>query len=141
MERGCILAAARRLPLGEGLELRLLSAMEVLEARREAAQLAAEGREQALCSNACLLARALERRGRPAYDNGAAVLRDLTVEGIVTLARRWSDFNRAENPSLTAEEGEVDALKKVWSTRRRSAWRGVCSGPLGRSPRRTGSGR
>ena len=43
------------------MELRLLSALEVLEARREAAQLAESQGERALCSNACLLARALER--------------------------------------------------------------------------------
>ena len=39
-----LLAGRRRLGLGEGLELRLLSAMEVLEARREAGELAQEGR-------------------------------------------------------------------------------------------------
>ena len=42
------------------MELRLLSALEILEARREAAQLAESQGERALCSNACLLARALE---------------------------------------------------------------------------------
>ena len=58
-----ILAGQDRLPLNNGMELRLLSALEVLQARREAGELAQEDRERALCSNACLLARALERGG------------------------------------------------------------------------------
>ena len=74
-----ILAGARRLALEEGLELRLLSAREVMEARREAAGLAEGGRERALCSNACLVARALEREGSPVYNSGQAVLDALTV--------------------------------------------------------------
>ena len=45
-----MLERRERLKLEDGRELRLLSALEVLEARREA--------EAALCANACLLARA-----------------------------------------------------------------------------------
>ena len=48
-----------RVKIKEG-ELRLLSAWEALEARREGDALALDGRERALCRNACLLARALE---------------------------------------------------------------------------------
>ena len=55
-----ILAGRDRISLNNGMDLRLLSALEVLQARREAAELAGEERERALCSNACLLARALE---------------------------------------------------------------------------------
>lgn len=111
------LAPRRRLgPLG-GKSLRLLTAMEVLEARREAAQLAKDGREKALCSNACLLARALERRGRPIFADGEAVLRSMGVEEIGRLAARWSSFNKEENPSVLEGEGVVAALKKAWSTR------------------------
>ena len=54
-----ILAGADRMELENGMELRLLSALEVLEARREAAQLAESQEERALCSNACLLAQEL----------------------------------------------------------------------------------
>ena len=61
------------------MELRLLSALEVLEARREAAQLAESQGERALCSNACLLARALESGEKPVFDSGRAVLAGLTV--------------------------------------------------------------
>ena len=58
---GSILARRDCLTLDNGMRLRLLSALEVLQARREAGELAQEDRERALCSNACLLARALEQ--------------------------------------------------------------------------------
>ena len=91
-----LLGGRRRLDLGEGLTLRLLSAMEVLEARREAGALAQEGRERALCANACLLAKALERDGRPLFDSGRAALEGLRIEDIAALARRWARFSREE---------------------------------------------
>ena len=138
---GGILAGKRRIEAGEGRTLRLLSALEVLEARREAAELAREDRERALCANACLLARALEKRGRPVYDSGEAVLAAMTAEEIGALAKRWSDFRRAENPSAEDGEERVDALKKAWSTRLMSAFSGACSGRLGRFPPRRGPGR
>ena len=69
-----ILAGRDRMELDNGMRLRLLSALEVLQARREAEELAQSERERALCSNACLLARALENHGRPVFDSGKAVL-------------------------------------------------------------------
>lgn len=128
-----------RLDLGEGRSLRLLTALEVLETRREAAELGQEEREKALCSNACLLSRALEKKGGPLYPNGQAVLQALRVEEIDQLAQRWSAFNQRENPSILMGEEEVNARKKAWSIRLMSALNGVCSGPLGRSPRKNGS--
>lgn len=110
----------RRLRLEDGRTLRLLTALEVLEARREAEELSRAERERAACSNACLLARALERRGRPVFQSGEEVLRQLRVEEIGALAKRWAEFNRAENPSVLDGEGAVNALKKAWSTRRMS---------------------
>ena len=56
-----ILARKDRISLDNGMDLRLLSAMEVLEARRESEELTRGDWERALCSNACLLAKALER--------------------------------------------------------------------------------
>ena len=58
-------------------ELRLLSAWEALEARREGDRLAEDGRERALCRNACLIARALERKGKAVFEDGRAVLEAL----------------------------------------------------------------
>ena len=65
MEGGAFWLGRERMEVPEGT-LRLLSAREILEARREGLELAADGTEAALCANACLVARALERDGRPA---------------------------------------------------------------------------
>ena len=135
-ELGKLLGGARRKRLGHGLELRLLSAREVLEARREAENLSRDGAERALCANACLLARALERNGRPMYGDGQEVLEGLTPGRIEALAGQWAAFHREENPSPEDGAERVEALKKAWSTRLRRAFAGVCSGVWGRSPRR-----
>ena len=71
--------------LEDGRELRLLSALEVLQARREAEELARNEGERALCANACLLARALENHGRPVFDSGKALLAAMGVREIGAL--------------------------------------------------------
>ena len=136
-----MLERRERLKLEDGRELRLLSALEVLEARREAEGLARGEAEAALCANACLLARALERGGKPVFTDGEAALRGLSAGEIGTLARLWSGLNRAENPGPEDGEERVDALKKAWSTRLRRAFAGVCSKPSGPSPLRRGQKR
>ena len=121
-----------------GLCLRLLTARELLEARREATELAADGKELALCSNACLVARAVTgRRGRPRYRSGKEVLARCTPEQIEALARSWGRFRREEGPGLDLGQERLDALKKAWSTCLGSAFAGMCSAALGRCrPRR-----
>lgn len=110
---GSILAQRERLGLGNGMSLRLLSALEVLQARREAAELAGEDRERALCSNACLLARALEHEdGAPVFADGRAVLAGLTVEEIAALAGRWGELHRRSNPGLNLSGEELEMVKK-----------------------------
>ena len=136
-----MLEGKQRLRLEDGRTLRLLSALEVLQARREAAGLARSEEEQALCTNACLLARALERRGGPVFRDGAQVLECLSAREIGALAGRWAAFDRAENPSPADDEQRVQAAKKAWSTRRMRAFAGACSGPLGRFLRRSGPNR
>ena len=131
-----------------GWTLRLLSAAEVLEARREAGELAADGKERAVCSNACLLARALERGGKAVFDSGKAALAALraygiafaTVEEIEALAGAWAVFNQTENPSPEDGEERVNALKKAWSTRLMSALNGACSKLLAFCPGRNRHG-
>ena len=107
-----ILTASPRQPLPGGVQLRLLTAQEVLEARREAAQLAESQGERALCSNACLLARALESGEKPVFDSGRAVLAGLTVSEIAALAGRWREFDRKENPSAAGTAEELENVKK-----------------------------
>lgn len=131
-----LLAGRSRAPVPgrAGWTMRLLSAAEVLEARREAGELASDGKERAVCSNACLLARAVERGGKPVFPSGAAALAALRVEEIETLAGAWAEFNAGENPSPEDGEGRIDALKKAWSTRLMSALNGACSKRSGCCP-------
>lgn len=108
-----ILAGRDRMALDNGMNLRLLSALEVLQARREAESLCRSSSERALCSNACLLARALEtQEGEPVFSSGEAVLSGLRVEEISALARTWSQFNREENPPLTLSREQAEQVKK-----------------------------
>ena len=133
-----ILAGRDRMDLDNGMSLRLLSALEVLQARREAEELARNEGERALCANACLLARALENHGRPVFDSGKAVLAAMGVREIGALAGRWAAFDRAENPSPGDGRERALALKKAWSTRLMSAFAGACSGRSEPSPQRSG---
>ena len=124
-----------------GLRLRLLTARQVLEARREAVELAADGRELALCSNACLVARGVtDRRGKPVYRDGGDALDRESPETIERMAGAWARFRREEEPGLDLGEERLDSLKKAWSTCRGSACGGVCSDALGRCRRRSGPG-
>ena len=131
-----LLSGPDRLELEDERQLRLLSAMEVLEARREADWLAQGARERALCSNACLLARALMKDGQRLFRDGSHVLEELTVEEIGALAEQWSQFNRQVNPGPQAGEDRVEELKKVWSTPGRSGCTGACCDPFQPCPRR-----
>ena len=125
----------------DGSELRLLSAREVMEARREGDALARDGRERAVCRNACLIARALERGGKPVFEDAQAVLDALRLEDIARLAGEWGEFNRACNPSPLDGEQEIQRRKKAWSTRVMSAFSGACSACLALCPPRNGRNR
>ena len=136
-----LLAGPDRLELGEGRQLRLLSAIEVLEARREADWLAQGERERTLCSNACLLARVLIQDGRPLFRDGAAVLEGLTAEEIGGLSAQWAQFNRQVNPGPGTQTNRVEELKNVWSTPGRSGCTGACCDPFQPCPRKIASER
>lgn len=125
---GSILAQRDCVELGNGMRLRLLSALEVLQARREAAELAGEERERALCSNACLLARALENSegDTPVFADGRAVLAGLTVEEIGSLAARWGELHRAFDPGLNLGEEELENVKKNFVPTARNGCDGGC---------------
>ena len=108
-----ILAGRDWMTLDNGMRLRLLSALEVLQARREAEELSQSERERGLCANACLLARALEtEEGEPVFSCGREVLSGLRVEEIAALAETWSRFNHSENPALTMEAEQAEEVKK-----------------------------
>lgn len=102
---------------GQACVLRVASALEVLEARREAAGLAAGSEEQALCSNACLLARTLLRDGKRIFEDGGAVLTALAPGEIGRLAAELGRLNEEENPSPEEPWEKSESRKKAWSTR------------------------
>jgi len=131
-------AGPDRVKADKGTTLRLLSAREVLEARREGDALALDGRERALCRNACLVAKALERRGKPVFEDGQAALDGLRVEDIARLSDAWAEFNRNCNPSPLDGEQELNRRKKAWSTRVMSAFSGACSVYLALCPPKNG---
>lgn len=133
-------AGPDRVKVKEGT-LRLLSAREVLEARREGDALALDGGERALCRNACLVAKALERGGKPVFESGQAALDGLRVEDIARLADAWAAFNRECNPSPLDGEEEIKRRKKAWSTRVMSAFSGACSVCSALCPPRSGRNR
>ena len=133
-----LLSRRDRLTLEDGTQLRLLSALEVLEAKREGEELAQSEGERALCTNACLLARALEEEGKPLFPSGRAGLEHLSAREVAQLARLWDELDRAENPSPEDGEEEARVLKKAWSIRLMSAFAGVCSRHLGPFLRRSG---
>ena len=123
-----ILARKDRMKLDNGMELRLLSALELLQALREAKEMADDQREQALCSNACLLARALEdnEKHTPVFENGEAVLAGLTVEEIAALAGTWSRFRKENDPGLELNGEQLKAVKKNSAATPESGCGGEC---------------
>lgn len=137
---GSILSLPQVWELEGGYALRLLSAREEMEVRSQGEALAGEERDRALCVNACLIARALTKRGKAVFDGGSGVLEALTAGQIADLARQWGEFDRRCNPSAW-EERAVEQAKKGWSTRLASAFSGACSRLLGRCPPRRGPGR
>lgn len=103
-------AVRRHCPVPEG-ELRLLGVWEIPELYYEGRELARMGKDPALCSNACLIARVLEREGAPVYADGQAVLNAMSPEKIGELADRWGAFNRSCNPSATLGEKDIAAYR------------------------------
>lgn len=102
MNRGGVCLKGNRdgieMNLGGGWSLQLLSAKEVLEARLEAEELTGTYKERAICSNACLLARALCKDGLAQFSDGAEVLYGLSATEIGRLSCLWSKFNRKHHP-------------------------------------------
>lgn len=107
-----ILAQVDRMSLENGMELRLVSAWELLDIRREAGELSAVPEDMALCINACLLAHALEQEGKGVFSSGKEVLCGLSVEEIARLAQEWGSFNRRVNPAPSLGGEALEQEKK-----------------------------
>jgi hypothetical protein len=95
----------------DAVELCVISAWELLQARREAQTLARADLEEGLCLNACVLSRAARRRGKAAFSSGQEVLQSLSAEEIGTLAERYAALCQRENPSCCQDPAELEALR------------------------------
>lgn len=95
----------------ERAELWLISARELLEAQKEAAEMA-EGRPDTagLCLNAAILARAARRDGVRLFANGGDVLDALSAERIGQWMERYLTLCAEENPSCCQENGQEQLL-------------------------------
>lgn len=90
----------------EGMELRLIPAQALLEARNEARELAGEDEAAlGLCLNACIVARAAyEKNGERAFRDGAEVLRRVNAERIGAWAERYLALCAEQGVGFEAEE-------------------------------------
>lgn len=104
------LGGRKKAALGS-LELRLISAEEMLQAHNEACGLA-EGREEAmgLCLNACILARAAEKDGKAVFRDGRDVLRSVHAERLEHWMQRYLQLCREEG--LSGGEAHWDQMKR-----------------------------
>lgn len=78
-------------------------------ARREAEELG-QGEDKALWDNACLVARALRRRGKRVYPSGEAVVEALSPARIEELARRWAQGAGRQGYAIQDLKEELEAL-------------------------------
>ncbi len=110
---------------GQPLRLAPPAAAAILEARAEALRMAPKEDARVLCSNACLLARAVLREEGPAFRDGAQVLEELTPGEIEFLSDRLARLCQegdpgVETPGLAAQDYKA-ALKEDKAGRLR--WR------------------
>lgn len=105
------LGGGRSAALGN-LELHVISAAALLEARAEAAKLAGEDKEAlGLCLNACILAKAARKQGKPVFSGGQDVLNRVSAEDVGRWVRAYLELCAAENPSCCT--GEHEELKQA----------------------------
>lgn len=89
----------------KGHSLRLLTAKELLEARREAEAMEGEPETRGLRSNACLLSRAVSRGGDRVFPDGNAVLEAWSGEKIAREAAAYRKFAAQADPDWANEPG------------------------------------
>lgn len=101
------LGGAHKARIGK-IELHLISAHALLQAQQEAAALAAGEEDRlGLCVNACILARAAKKNGRPVFASGAQALQQLPAQTIERWAQEYLTLCEQENPSCCAADHEA----------------------------------
>lgn len=109
---------------GETLDMRLLSAAELLEL--SAACGASPALMEALPGLAALAAKCLQKHGAPVFASAQEVLQVLSAEEIHAVAAAYADWSAVADTGMDSGEETIEALKKVSGTRRRNACAGVC---------------
>lgn len=109
---------------GETLDMRLLSAAELLEL--SAACGASPALMEALPGLAALAAKCLQKHGAPVFASAQEVLQVLSAEEIHAVAAAYADWSAVADPGIDSGEETIEALKKGSGTRRRNACAGVC---------------
>lgn len=103
-------------------QLENLPPWELLLAREEARALAGDGDEEthALWDNACLIARALQRKGKQVYPSGKAALKQLSGPKVEQIARQWTEKYRQERQPVQISQLKERLKKLPWQ---RLRWR------------------
>lgn len=105
------LAGGKKTAVG-GAELRMISAYELLQAQREAADMDAEEQTEGLLLNACILSRAAEKNGKRLFPDGTAVLQALPAQTIEKWMLRYIEAAQQDDPSCREEQQQrKNALK------------------------------
>jgi hypothetical protein len=119
-----LLAPVRRGQLAAERAFRGLTPQEVLEARREGYALAEGEEDLALCSNAALIARSLEKGGKPVFQDAGQVLAELSPLEIEELAQQWAEDTRDDLDFRLEGEHLEDLLEELQGRpRERLRWR------------------
>lgn len=106
------------------MELRVVPAMEVLQARREAMEKSGDDAQAlGMWMNACLLARAVYQDGKRVFADGQALLRAVTAKRLSDWAQRYAALCEAEEPACSAENAERMKTALAQTPQERLRWR------------------
>lgn len=119
-----LLAGSGERELEGGLQLRVIPAMEVLQARREAMEKSG-GDEQTLgmWMNACLLSRAVYCDGARAFADGQALLQAVTAKTLNAWAQSYAALCEEEDPACSAENAQRVKQELAGTPHERLRWR------------------
>lgn len=119
-----LFAGSGRRKLEAGMELRVASAFEVMQARCEAQQNAADDEAAlGLWMNACLLARAVYRDGARAFSDGKAVLQAVPAQTLTRWTQMYAALCREENPACSEENADAAVQALTGEAYERLKWR------------------
>lgn len=109
----------------ENVELRLISAAALLQARKEAQELAEEDQEAlGLCLNACILAQAAYREdGERMFRDGMDVMQRISAERIGRWTKRYLELCAEENPVCSMENRKTFGALLEKAPYERIKWR------------------